>query len=387
MRKTKKLGIVYDPLNLSKSIVPRGGGYTQVHNAEANKYIPNRALVPLTLMPEVYINDPDNILDNGRITLTGVLWYALPKEVAAQVQDLSYLTEELSQYLITQATPGYSINADGSLVVSRNTEYLHPVVMLYTANYVDPRSGDILRVSDSVTLSTTSIAVAATLTLDKPVAFTFDPLADSGLRTITASLKFGGKDPDPQHCSVAYWWYKVIDGQESLVDPEEDLFYESGQNTAALVVDPRYIDGRVRFVCKAEYALTGEQLPQAPTAGCLTAETTLIREYAQYDFEHVVYGGVQVAAGTRIVKNECVITVGRKVLPSASEFFSVIWSITKAVRDAVEVVIGYGDSVMINAKELEDGAFVSVDVNEFEPLKAMSIDGDVLCIDGDVLTL
>lgn len=387
MRKTKRLDIIYNPLNLSKSLVPRGGNLTQVHDAEANRYIPNRSLVPLTLVPEVYINDPDNILDNSRVALSGVLWYAIPKEMAEQVQDLSYLAEELSQYLITQATAGYSINADGSLVVSRNTEYLHPVVLLYTANYVDPRSGRILRVSDSVTLSTTSIAVAATLTLDKPVSFTFDPLADSGLRTITALLKFGGKDPDPQHCSVGYWWYKVIGGQESLVDPEEDLFYEGGQNTAALVVDPRYIDGRVRFVCKAEYALSGEQLPISPTEACLTAETTLVREYGQYDFEHVVYGGVQVATGTRVVKNECVVTVGRKVLPSASAFFSVIWSITKAVRDAVEVVLGYGDSIMIDAKDLEDGAFVSVDLEEFEPLKAMAIDEDVLCIDGDVLTL
>lgn len=386
MRKTKKLNIIYNPLNISKSLLPRGGSLTQEHNAGANSYTPDRTLLPLTLEPVVYIDDPDNILARGRVTLSDVKWYAIPKE-AAQIQNLNYLKEDLSQYLITAATEGYTIRTDGSLVVSRNTEYLHPIVLLYKACYMDPRDNHIYKVDDHVTLSTISVAVAANLHLDKPVSFTFDPLSDSGLRTITASVKFGGKDPDPRYCSLAYWWYKVINGQESLVDPDEDLFYESGQNTASLVVDPRYIDGRVRFVCKAEYALTGEQLPQAPTADCLTAETTLIREYARYDFEHVVYGGEQVAAGTRMVKNECIVTVGNKVLQSASEFFSVVWSILKAVRDAEEVILGYGDSIMIDSKELENGAYVSLDVEEFKPLKALAIDDDVLCIDGEVLTL
>lgn len=387
MKKTKRINIVYDPLHMSISLVCRGGSLTQVHNAEENEYVPDRSLTPLVLMPEAFINDPNGIVADGRVALSGVMWYALPMDVAEQIQDLSYLSAELSQYLITPATEGYTVNADGSLTVERNIEYLHPIVLLLTASYSDPRSGNVLRVQASALLSTTSLAVASKLTLDKPASFTFDPLADSGVRTIRASLRLGGKEPDLQSCSVAYWWYKVIGGQESLVDPEEDLFYVSGQNTAALVVDPRYVDDRVRLVCKAEYALSGEQLPQAPTANCLMAETTLLRHYADYDFEHVVYGGVQVSAGTRKVKNECYVTVGKNVLPSASQFFSVKWTITKAVTGAEPMVLGYGDSIMVDAKEFEDGADVMVEVKEFEPLKAMAIDDDVLCINGEVLTL
>lgn len=387
MKKTKRISIVYDPLHMSISLVCRGGSLTQVHNAEENEYVPDRELTPLVLMPEAFINDPNGIVAGGRVALSGVMWYALPKDVAEQVQDLSYLSAELSQYLITPATEGYTVNADGSLTVERNIEYLHPIVLLLTASYSDPRSGNVLRVQASALLSTTSLAVASKLTLDKPASFTFDPLADSGVRTIRASLRLGGKEPDLQSCGVAYWWYKVIGGQESLVDPEEDLFYVSGQNTAALVVDPRYVDDHVRLVCKAEYVLSGEQLPQIPTANCLTAETTLLRRYADYDFEHVVYGGVQVSAGTRKVKNECYVTVGRNVLPSASQFFSVKWTITRAVTSAEPIVLGYGDSIMVDAKEFEDGADVTVEVDEFEPLKAMAIDDDVLCINGRVLTL
>lgn len=387
MKKTKRINILYDPLHMSVSLVCRGGSLTQVHNAEENEYIPDRELTPLVLVPEVYITDPNGIISNGKVALSGVMWYALPKDVADQVQNLSYLSSELSQYLISPATDGYTVNSDGSLTVESNIEYLHPVVLVFTANYGDTRSGNVLRVQASTVLSTTSLAVAAKLTLDKPASFTFDPLSDSGVRTIRATLQLGGKAPDPDCCSVGYWWYKVIGGQESLVDPEDDLFYVSGQNTAALVVDPRYVDDRVRLVCKAEYVVGDDELPSQPTTSCLMAETTLLRHYADYELEQVVYGGEQVAVGTGVVKNECYVKVGRKVLPSASQFFSVKWTITKAVTGAEPVVLGYGDSVLVNAKEFEDGADVTVEIEEFEPLKAMAIDGDVLCLNGDIITL
>ncbi len=387
MKKTKRINVVYDPLHMSVSLVCRGGSLTQVHNAEENEYVPDRELTPLVLVPEVYITDPNGIITNGKVTLSGVMWYAMPKEAYGQIQNLSYLSAELSQYLISSVTEGYTVNADGSLTVECNIEYQHPVVLLLTANFGDPRSGNVLRVQASTVLSTTSLAVAASLTLDKPASFTFDPLADSGLRTIRAALRFGGKDPDPDYCSTAYWWYKVIDGQESLVDPEDDLFYVSGQNTANLVVDPRYVDDRIHLVCKAEYALNDDELPSEPTTGCLSAETTLLRHYADYEMEHVVYGGVQVAAGTRMVKNECYVTVGKKVLSSASQFFCVKWTITKAVTGAEPILLGYGDSIMIDAKEFENGADLTVEIEELRPLKAMAVGDDVLCIDGKVLTL
>lgn len=387
MKKTKRINVLYDPLHMSVSLVCRGGSLTQVHNSEENEYIPDRELTPLVLVPEVFITDPNGIISDGRAILSGVMWYAMPEEAYKQNGDMSYLSAELSQYLISPATEGYTVNADGSLTVERNIEYQHPVVLLLTANFGDPRSGNVLRVQASTVLSTTSLAVAASLTLDKPASFQFNPITDSGVRTVRASLRFGGKDPDPNYCRIAYWWYKSIKGQESPIDPEDDLFYVSGQYTDSLVVDPRYVDDRVGLICKAEYAMNDEQLPSVPTAGCLKAETLLLRRYPDYEMDHVVYGGVQVAAGTRMVKNECYVTVGRDVLPSASQFFCVKWTITKAVKDAEPILLGYGDSILVDAQEFADGADLTVEIEEFSPMKAMAIEGNVLCVNGSVLTL
>lgn len=387
MKKTKRLGLIYDPLHISTALVCKGGSLTQVHNAEEDEYVPDREITPLELTPEVFINDPNGVLENGQVELSGIMWYAIPKDVADQLGNLSYLSDEISRYLITGATEGFAVAEDGTLTVSRNVEYLDPIVLVFTASYLDMRSGNVIRLQASSTLTTTSVAVAAVLSLDKPSSFLFNPMADTGLRTIKAALLLGGKAPDTDNCSTRFWWYKVVNGSESLVDPNNDLFYESGQNTDSLVIDPRYVDGSLHLRCKAEYAVGDDSLPSSPTASCLTAETTVVRRYPDYTMDHIVHGGVEVPAGATVVKNECVVTVGRTVLASASEWFSVKWTIKRAVTGAEEITLGYGDSIMIDASEFEDGADVGLEIEEREPLRALAVNGVALSINGKVITL
>ena len=170
------------------------------------------------------------------------------------------------------------------------------------------------------------------------------------------------------------------------MDPDEDLFYQSGEGTASLTIDPRYVDGKLELLCKAEYVHAGEDLPESPTTGCSKARTVVLRRSPDYEFETFVHGGVEVSSGATEVKNECVVTIGRKVLESPSKWFSVKWSILKAVHGAEWMTLGYGDSIKIDAKEFENGADVGLEVEEFEPLGAMMIDGEAICIDGEVLT-
>ena len=386
MKKIKRLNVIYTPLNVSVAILQNGGSLTQSHCAETSEYIPDRSLTPLVLTPVVYVQDPDSIIDNGKASLTGVAWYALPEDIAKGLSKATYLETELSQYLITDATDGYTLEKDGSLRVEKNVPYLSPVVLVFTANVPDLRSGKLIKVQDSVMLSTTSIAVPGSLTLDKPAAWGFNPIEDEGIRTIRASLLLGGVAPDPAKVKTAFWWYRASGASEVLISGD-DLFFESGQNTPALVIDPEYLDEE-RLICKAEYALQGETLPAAPSANCLTAETVVTRRYPAYDFENYVHGGVEVSPTASHVKNECVVTVGQKVLDSPSRYFTVIWSIKDAVFGAEWRILGYGDSIMIPASEIEQGADVGLELEEFEPLGAMADDsGDELTDDdGNLLT-
>lgn len=387
MRKTKRIGIVYNPLNISTMMVVRGGSLTQTHSAETGEYVPDRNLTPLIIRPVVCVNDPDGIVENGEVSLTGILWYEIPQDMIAQIQDGAYVTGELSRYLITAGTDGYSVAEDGTLTVTKNIAYLDPKVLVFTASYPDARSGKVLRIQATATLSTLSLAEAATLTLDKPASFVYNPITDTGVRTIKATLLLGGGLPDTDRCKVSYWWYKTIDGVETLIDSDDDLFYESGQSTDTLTVDPRYIDGQLKISCKVEYALPGESLPTSPTADCLAAETMVVRRYPDYDFEHFVHGGVEVSPNAEKVKNECVVTVGREVLENPSKYFSIRWLIKRAVYGAEWTVLGYGETIMIPAEEFENASDVALEVDGFDPLGAFC-DGDTaICDNGMILTL
>lgn len=387
MKKTKRIGVIYDPLNLSTTMVVRGGSLTQTHSAETGEYIPDRTLTPLVIRPEVYVNDPNGVIENGKAALTGIFWYEIPQDMLSQIQDDSYITGELSRFLITGQTSGYSVAQDGTLTVTKNIAYLEPKVLVFTASYPDARSGKVLRIQATATLSTVSLTEAASLSLDKPASFVFNPITDAGVRTIKATFLLGGKAPDSGQCTVAYWWYKTVDGKETIIDPDEDLFYETGQNTDTLTIDPRYIDGKIKISCKVEYALSGETLPTSPTNDCLKDETTVVRRYPDYDFEHFVHGGVEVSPDAETVKNECVITVGRAVVENPSRFFSIKWSIKRAVYGAEWTILGYGESIMIPAEEFANASDVALEVDELDPLGAF-IDGDaVICDNNEIITL
>lgn len=387
MKKTKRLNIIYRPLDVSLSLLIHGGSLTQTHCAETSEFIPDRELTPLVIRPQMYVHDSDGLVESGHVQMSEMMWYALPENITAGVTDESYLKEELSQYLITAATAGYAVGQNGELTVSANIPYRAPVVLVFAGSYWDGRSGKVLRVHASATLNTTSVALPATLSLDKPASWTFNPMEDSGTRSVTASLRLGGKSAQTSQCNVRYWWYKAIDGAESLVDANDDLFYESGQNTAALTIDPRYLSHPLRLICKAEYALPGENLPQMPSATSLKAETVVARRYPNYDYENFVHGGVEIPSSAEKVKNECVVTVGRRVLESPSEWFSVKWSIKRAVYGAEWLTIGYGDSIRIPASEFADGADVGLELEEHEALGAMSVGNEVICDNGAVITL
>lgn len=388
MKKIKRLNVIHTPLNVSVSLTQSGGALTQTHCAETGEYVPDRSLTPLVISPAVRTQDPEGVMADGDAQLVGVAWYALPVDVAAAVPDGSYIGKELSKYRITSATDGYSVDAkSGALTVSRNVPYLSPVVLVFTAGIPDTRSGSIVRVQDSVTLSTSSVAVAASLTLDKPSSWNYDPVSDSGVRTVKASLLLGGMEPDASKVTVKYWWYRVSGDTETLVS-EDDLFYESGQDTDTLVIDPSYLDCET-LRCKADYSVDGETLGDTPSDGCLTAETTVTRRYPPYEFENYVHGGVEVSPSAAEVKNECVVTVGQRVLESPSEHFSVEWSVKKPVNGAEWIVLGYGDSIMVARNDIEGGADIGLEVSELEPLGAMTDDsGDILTDEeGNTLTL
>jgi len=373
MKKVKKLNIQYDPLHEAFSLVVKGGSLLQVHSAETDTYLPDRQITPLVIEPAFYIQDNNSVIESGHheSSLVDIRWYE---------------NSEAPANLIISGKNGYETGANGALIVSKNVPYMSPLTLIFTANYLDPRTSNVIRVHETKTLSTTSLLeMPVTLELDKPGSWTFDPLTESGLRTITAILRLAGNEVGADR--RAFWWYVVENKVERLIDSEIDLFYESGQNTPTITIDSRYIDGKVLIRCKSEYIAPNTSAPTQPTLKCQIKETTVNRCYSQWDYDYFVNGSSQVSPLALDIKSEGIVTAKGKTVDNPIEKFDLKWSLKSQVFGANWRAICYGIEAIIPRNDYKNGAHLAFEVDEKKALGPVTIGSDILAINGEILTL
>lgn len=385
VKKIKKIGIDFNPLNVSTSLVVRGGGLTQKHCAETGEYIPDREITPLLLIPKIWVDDPHKIIPSGVVNLGSFSWYAIPNSLESTGKD--YLRAELSKYLVTSQTRGYEVRSDGSLVVTKNVPYMSPEVLVFTGCFTDPRNGHIIRVQASLTMSSTSVAVSPSLELDRPGSWTYNPINETArYRTIRAKLRLGGIVPDPKKCRTAFWWYRV-DGKNENILNEDELAYEGGQGSDTLTIDPSYIDDTLHLRCRAEFAFGDAPLPKQPSGESVFQDTLILRRYPAYDFDHFVHGGVEVTPSAKFVHNECVVTAGRQVVEHPSRWFKIRWSIRSQTFGAEWRDLGGGETIDIPATEFCNGSDVGLEVEPKQAKGAAVYGEDILTHKGNILVL
>lgn len=371
--RVRQLNIKHTPLQQSFSLVVRGGSLLQVHAAEIDEFIPDREITPLVIAPVLYLTNADNPELSGNVeqSLSDVRWYE---------------NSESPENLIVSGQNGYERGANGTLIVGKNVEYMSPLMLIVTANYHDGRSKSVIRVSESVTLSTTSHSShPITLELDKPGSWTFDPLTDTGWREINATLRLAANDVT--ETNAKFWWFIVSDGVEREIVPNRDLFYESGIDTPKLTIDPRYINGSVLIRCRAEYIRPNATAPAQPTTKALMSETVVNRRYSHYDYTDFVNGGEMVSQKTTDALCEGIVSSRGRVIERPQRFFHLEWFSKPNRFGADWKHVDFGINALIPIADIENGVDVGFSVKEREALGAMMINGDVITDNGLIITL
>ncbi|MDR0939906.1 MAG: hypothetical protein LBN29_11275 [Mediterranea sp.] len=376
MKKEKRINVEHHPLSTVFGLRPLAGPLLQNHNASTGEFAPDRAITPLTLAPALFVADPSGLTPGGDMT--------------ARLVDIRYyLDTETPDRLIAGGRDGFTIAPAGALTVTRNVPYMAPLTVICVAGYFDSASGRVYRFTDSVTLSSTSaIEDPVTLELDRPAAWTFDPLTEDGTRTIRATLRLAGREVADEARRRFRWMVVGPDGDERAVDPDDDLFHEAGQGTPTLTVDPRYVDTPLRLRCRAEYlppATDGSPVASPPTA--LQADTVVTRRYSGYDIDFVVHGGERVDAAAPGVVAEGWAIRPDGIVPDLERRFACQWNLRRKTWGARPRTIAHGQRVTIAREDYADGADLEFELREREPLKAAS-DGDTVFTDqGAVLTI
>lgn len=326
----------YTPLKASFGVVIDGGGSkTQFYYTNSNTYIPNRTITPMKLKSFLNIADPDGIISNGdKSSQLTVTWY-----------------ENSESTHITSENNNYALNADGTLLVKKNVSPTAPVQILCRATYVDSRNGNTLVYNDTFTLNTIQKSDdQLSLSINQPAKITYNPLKDNQYIDITSTLKMGSETV--ADANVAYWWYKVVNGEETLINSSDlNIEYVSGQGTKTLRIDA---DNTYLSIirCRAAY-YTGTK-PSAPTDDTLMAETAII--YKIPPIRAFVYS----PNGNIIRKGMANMTFYVKILTNKEElteeqinkYFFVKWFKKSSTAGAAGTEIGHGSSVSVTADNL-----------------------------------
>lgn len=326
----------YTPLKASFGIVIDGGGSkTQFYYTNANTYIPNRAVTPMKLRSFLNIVDPDKIISNGdKSSQLTVTWY-----------------ENSESNQITSENSNYILNADGTLLVKKNVIPTAPVQILCRATFIDTRNNNTLVYNDTFTLNSIQKSDdQLSLSINQPAKITYNPLKDNQYIDITAALKMGSETV--ADANVAYWWYKVENGEETLIDSSDlNIEYVSGQGSKTLRIDA---DNTYLSIirCRAAY-YTGTK-PSAPADDTLMAETAIV--YKIPPIKAFVYtpNGNIIRKGMTGMTFFVKILTNKEVLTEEqiNRFFFVKWFKKSSAAGATAVEIGHGSSVSVTADSL-----------------------------------
>jgi hypothetical protein len=345
-----------------------GGSTSQVLDGVSGDYSPDRSLTPLVITPKLIVKDSDGVLVSGDHTkqLTDIRWY-----LASDGED------ETTRILSTNTK--YVVGSYGVLTVKENVVPDSPVNLFFSCAYLDSRSGNTYRATYQLTLSSTkAIAVNLAVSIDATSKMPISPFKSVQQRTITATLYNGENLVDDDN--AIYNW-QVQDGSSWRDITEDDLLYVSGQGTKAITIDQSYIDKEVIRVQASHVA--------SPTK-TVTAQTKLYRWYGLWDERVKIVRGKYIRPDTKEIETKCIIDLPKGQISNPAKYFSIAHIFTTSATNATQTMLGYGESFTVDASIAGTDPKVipvfGVEVKERTALRACSVNGSVLTVNGSILT-
>lgn len=363
--KRKKLNINYRPLRPSISLqVVSSVPDRQVYKSSDKSYTPDYTITPLTLFPRCGAVDPDATVAAAAVNsqLTNMKWY----ERIAGVQSL--ITSG-TDYVITQTG-----DQKGQIQVRKNSDITNPITLEFAADYVDPRTNQVIHYTASrVLVVSDGSDTQPVLQLDSPDTVQWYPVRDRLQQTITATLVVGDSDLSADD-RVKFFWYRVLEtgALEQITDGNGDNDFEIvSVNRNVLVIDRDFIGEQQTYVCKVVYRPDGI-LPDAPTDADPQKTTTIKRVIpkVECDYKGMISG---CPPGTKNIYPVAYIRDTLGVIENPEEWFRFIWYAKKPsdtgyskIAEGVAPTIPFTEGMLIEL-EVEDKGPQALIVDDDDP--------------------
>lgn len=382
--KTKRFDFNWKPLQLQISFAVDGSvPGQQNYNADTQEYTPDYTLTPFILQPVISILDKNEVLAAGSINhaLTNVRWY----EIINGVKKL--IASDNTNYEIT--TSGGNA---GRIKVKKNAEPKVPITLVFYAEYIDNRNGQVMVIQGSYLVDCSSASDIVRVELDAAAQTVFNPLSDAQTQTVTATVWVGDRICDASKYALVWEvqdengnWYTA--GTDSVMD--YDITVDG--NTATI---NRWLMGsEMHLRCRVKYSADGNPGSVTLTAASPQAEAVFVRRIPKYEFD-ITGVPYNVPAGILNVAPTAIVRTTKSDITDPEKELLPLWYIAtnKASGSLSYSLVAHGISPVIPTAKMDNnhGAVIGLDVVDRGYAGAFTdaADGAVFCdADGSVLII
>lgn len=354
--KTRRFDFNWRPLQLQISLAVDGSvPGRQNYNSDTQEYTPDYTLAPLIIQPAISVLDKDGELAAGRINhaLTNVRWY-----------------ENINgrQALIQADNANYEITAGGGnagrIKVRKNAEPQVPVTLVFHAEYVDSRNGQVLVIQGSYLITCGSASDQVRVELDAADQTVFNPLSDPQTQTVKATVWLGDKVCDGGKYALAW---EVLDGGTWRTAGSDGVMdYDITVNGDNTVTVNRWLMGTEMYLrCRVKYSADGNPGSVALTDASPQAVVSFVRRIPKYEFD---FTGVpyNIPAGILSIAPTAIIRATNGEIENAEKELLPLWyaATNKAGGSLSYSLVAHGQSPIMPTAKMDNqyGAVIGLDV-------------------------
>lgn len=382
--KTRRFDFNWKPLQLQISFAVDGSvPGQQNYNADTQEYTPDYTLTPFILQPVISMLDKDEVLAAGRINhaLTNVRWY----EVVSGAKTL--IASDNANYEIT-ASGG---NA-GRIKVKRNAEPKVPITLVFYAEYIDNRNGQIMVIQGSYLISCSSASDIVRVELDAASQTVFNPLSDAATQTVTATVWLGDKICDASKYALV-WEVLGDDNVWHTAETDAVMDYDITINGNRATINRWLMGTEMHLRCRVKYSADGNPGSVALTDATPKAEAVFVRRIPKYEFD-ITGVPYNIPAGILNIAPTAVISTTKGDVTNPEKELLPLWYIAtnRASGSLSYSLVAQGTSPVIPTTKMDNnyGAVIGLDVADRGYAGAFTdaADGAVFCdADGSVLII
>ena len=382
--KTKRFDFNWKPLQLQISFAVDGSvPGQQNYNADTQEYTPDYTLTPFILQPVISILDKDEVLAAGSINraLTNVRWY----EIINGTKTL--IASDNANYEIT--TSGGNA---GRIKVKKNAEPKVPITLVFYAEYIDSRNGQVMVVQGSYLVSCSSASDVVRVELDAAAQTIFNPLSDAQAQTVTATVWVGDKICDASKYALV-WEVQDENGNWYTAETDAVMDYDITVNGNSVTINRWLMGSEMHLRCRVKYSADGNPGSVALTAASPQAEAVFVRRIPKYEFD-ITGVPYNIPAGHLTVAPTAIIRTTNGEIANAETELLPLWymATNKASGSLSYSLTAHGKSPVIPTTNMDKnyGAVIGLDVVDRGYAGAFTdaADGAVFCdADGAVLII